>query len=169
MPDFAKALKPLRASTKSFSLAQQLQFLRAQSNRHPMETSAAVTGILPPGEVESTPLGSHYAIRAVYPHHYFHGKVHLSRLSTADLECLMRLMHEKGTVPERDRIIFLDTETTGMQGGTGMCPFLVGLGYFSGDEFHMIQYFIRDFDEEPSMLLALGDLLGRFELVVTYN
>jgi len=72
-------------------------------------------------------------------------------------------------VVSRDAIVFLDTETTGLQGGTGMVPFLVGLGYFEGDEFHSLQYFIRDFDEEPSMLLALGDLLQRFKLVVTYN
>lgn len=134
-----------------------------------METSAAVSEILPPGEVESTPFGSHYAIRTIYSHDYFHGKVHLNRLSTADLECLMKLMREKGTVPDRGRIIFLDTETTGIQGGAGMCPFLAGLGYFAGGEFHMLQYFIRDFDEEPSMLHALAELLGRFDLVITYN
>jgi uncharacterized protein YprB with RNaseH-like and TPR domain len=81
----------------------------------------------------------------------------------------MSLMKEKGNVPPRDRIVFLDTETTGMQGGAGMCPFLVGLGSFIGDDFHMLQYFIRDFDEEPSMLYALGELLSRYELVVTYN
>ena len=134
-----------------------------------MGSTVAVTDILPTGEVESTPLGSHYAVRTVYPHDYFHGRVHLNRLSPADLASLMKLMREKGRVPERGRIVFLDTETTGIQGGTGMCPFLVGLGYFDGDDFHMLQYFIRDFDEEPSMLLALGDLLSRFELVVTYN
>src|SRR5207253_2677646 len=83
--------------------------------------------------------------------------------------CLMTLMREKGTVPERDRIIFLDTETTGIQGGTGMCPFLVGVGFFFGDEFQILQFFIRDFDEEPSMLLALTQLLERFKLVITYN
>ena len=81
----------------------------------------------------------------------------------------MTLMREKGSVPERDRIIFLDTETTGIQGGTGMCPFLVGVGFFSGAEFQIVQFFIRDFDEEPSMLLALTQLLERFKLVITYN
>ena len=81
----------------------------------------------------------------------------------------MTLMHVPGTVPSRDRIIFLDTETTGVQSGAGVCPFLVGIGYFSADEFHMLQYFIRDFDEEPSMLYALGALLERFDMVVTYN
>src|SRR5207237_1184949 len=75
---------------------------------------------LPPGQMESTRLGSHYVVRAAYPHDYFHGKVRLSRLSSSDLQCLMMSMREKGRVPERDRIIFLDTETTGIQGGTGM-------------------------------------------------
>jgi len=180
MGDFAKDLKRLRLkpapidsesclvkyvvagfSPRSFSLAEQLQFLRPRSD--------TVTDILPPGDVHSTPLGSHYVVRTVYPEDYFHGKVLLSRFSSADLECLMNLMREKENVPERGRIVFLDTETTGMQGGAGMCPFLVGLGHFAGDEFHMVQYFIRDFDEEPSMLHALGEFVERFELVVTYN
>jgi hypothetical protein len=50
-----------------------------------------------------------------------------------------------------------------------MVPFLVGLGFFRGDNFHVVQYFIRDFDEEPSMLHALGRMLEQFRLVVTYN
>ena len=124
---------------------------------------------LPPGQMESTRLGSHYVIRAAYPHDYFHGKVRLSRLSSGDLQCLMTFMREKGHVPERDRIIFLDTETTGIQGGTGMCPFLVGAGYFAADDFQVVQFFIRDFDEEPSMLLSLRQLLEQFDLVITYN
>jgi hypothetical protein len=46
---------------------------------------------------------------------------------------------------------------------------MVGLGFFAGDDFHLVQYFIRDFDEEQSMLYALGQLCGRFQLLVTYN
>jgi uncharacterized protein len=152
MPDFAKALKHME---------------RGLTVSGPLTVNAR--SVLPPGEVHSTALGSHYFIHAVYPENHFHGKVRLGRLSSADLDGLMKLMREQGSAPHRDRIIFLDTETTGIQGGAGMCPFLVGLGYFAGEDFHMVQFFIRDFDEEPSMLLALGELLGRFELVVTYN
>src|SRR6266481_3231921 len=101
---------------------------------------------LPPGHIESTPLGSHYVARMAYSHDYFHGRVRLSRLSSADLQCLMTFMREKSNAPERQRIVFLDTETTGIQGGTGICPFLVGVGYFEADEFHVVQFFIRDFD-----------------------
>jgi uncharacterized protein YprB with RNaseH-like and TPR domain len=165
MPDFAKALKQIREPKRVpplFSLTDQLQFLKARF---------AATGfdVLPPGRVESTSLGAHYVIHSSYPEDHFHGKVRLSRLSAGELECLMNLMRKKVAVPERRRIVFLDTETTGIQGGAGMCPFLVGVGYFAGDEFQLVQYFIRDFDEEPSMLLALSELLERFELVITYN
>ena len=133
------------------------------------QTSSTVTGTLAPGEIESTPLGSHYVMRARYPSDYFHGKVRLSRLSSIEVEFLMHLMRDSGAVPSRDRIVFLDTETTGMQNGAGICPFLVGLGYFAGDEFHILQYFLRDFDDEPSMLHALREWMKPFEMVVTYN
>jgi hypothetical protein len=108
-------------------------------------------------------------MQSVFDDDYFHGKVRLSRLASSDLESLMTLMREPKSAPERDRILFLDTETTGLQGGTGMCPFLVGVGFFTGADFQMVQYFIRDFDDEPSMLLALAEHLRRFDLVVTYN
>lgn len=182
MADFARALKQLRGlkgaavnpggdsagaqeltySAVSFSISDQLHFLKSQASR--LQTS-----ILPEGEVHSTPYGSHYVVRAVYPHDHFHGKVLLQRFSASELQSLMALMREEGAAVARDQIIFLDTETTGMQGGAGMCPFLVGVGFFAGDEFHMVQYFIRDFDEDPSMLFALSRLLSRFQLVVTYN
>ena len=164
MPDFRKALRGLeRGLTVSgpppATTSWQLQLANYMVPRP----------ILPAGEIQSNSLGSHYLIHAAYPHDHFHGKVALNRLSSADLLSLITLMREKATVPHRERIVFLDTETTGVQGGTGICPFLVGLGYFIDDNFQMVQFFIRDFDEEPSMLLALGELLQRFDLVVTYN
>ena len=170
MPDFGKALRTLKPparhpavefGARTFSLGEQMQFLKAG-------TRMAAT-LLPAGDVRSNALGSHYLIRTAYAEDYFHGKVRLSRFSTTDLQCLLNLMRVKGSVPSRDRIVFLDTETTGIQGGAGMCPFLVGVGNFAGGEFQMTQYFIRDFDEEPSMLHALAERLQHFELIVTYN
>jgi uncharacterized protein len=179
MGEFGKALRQIDASPsgrgrpaaagEGRSFADELKLLGSHWTKQPAQLALDTSDILPPGQVESTPLGSHYAIRVVHPHDYFHGKVRLSRLSSTDLETFMTLMHVPGSVPARERIIFLDTETTGVQSGAGICPFLVGLGYFSGAEFHMLQYFIRDFDEEPSMLYALGELLEHFDLVVTYN
>src|SRR4051812_16316902 len=120
MPDFAKALRSLKPPVKDWESQLASYVLAGVSPR----------SILPAGEVHRTPLGSHYVIHAVYPEDYFHGKVRLGRFNSPDLKCLMELMREKGSIAERDRIVFLDTETTGIQGGAGMCPFLVGLGYF---------------------------------------
>jgi len=163
MPDFSKALRSLergaKPTTKSWQSALADYVIAGGNPR----------SILPPGEIQSNALGSHYYINKTYSYDHHHGKVLLNRLSPVDLQSLIGVMREDASVPERDRILFLDTETTGVQGGAGICPFLVGLGYFAGEEFQMVQFFIRDFDEEPSMLLALGDLLARFDLVITYN
>jgi uncharacterized protein YprB with RNaseH-like and TPR domain len=133
------------------------------------ESDAGTARVLPAGEEQTSPFGKHYLVRTSFDSEHFHGKVRLGRFSCEELHRLMHLMHDKKSPAHRDSIVFLDTETTGMQGGTGMVPFLVGLGYFEQDNFHVAQYFIRDFDEEPSMLHAIEKILSRFELVITYN
>src|SRR6516164_793965 len=118
MPDFGKALRGLKPATASWQWQLANYVVAGFSPRT----------VLPPGEIQANALGSHYMIHSAYPHDHFHGKVGLNRLSSADLASLITLMREKAIVPHRDRIVFLDTETTGMPGGTGICPFLVGLG-----------------------------------------
>jgi len=174
MPDFSKALRQLRpkespqrqlfhAENPVSSLGSQLAYLKMQSPRH-VEDVAAIQGT-----EETTPLGRHFVVRNTYDGDHYHGNVRLARFSCADLQRFMSVMKSRGNAAPRDSLVFLDTETTGIHGGTGMVPFLVGLGYFEGDDFHMVQYFMRDFDEEPSMLLAIEDFLQRFKMVVTYN
>jgi uncharacterized protein YprB with RNaseH-like and TPR domain len=65
--------------------------------------------------------------------------------------------------------LFLDTETTGLAGGTGTHVFLAGVGAFDGEAFVVRQFFLRDYDEEPAMLLALHDLLCAGNAFVTFN
>ena len=70
---------------------------------------------------------------------------------------------------EPSSLLFLDTETTGLNGGAGTVAFLIGLGKFSGDEFVVTQYLMRDYDEEPFVLAPLLEELERCEAVVTFN
>ncbi len=49
---------------------------------------------------------------------------------------------------------FLDTETTGLAGGTGTCAFLVGVGRITPEGFRVRQFFMRDYGEEASALDA---------------
>ncbi len=65
--------------------------------------------------------------------------------------------------------LFLDTETTGLAGGTGTVAFLIGLGWFEGDAFVTRQLFARDYGEERATLLALRELLGEKHFLVSFN
>lgn len=65
--------------------------------------------------------------------------------------------------------VFLDTETSGLAGGTGTYAFMIGIGKFVDDEFHLSQYFMRDLIEEPAHLAALSGALEGCKVLVTYN
>jgi uncharacterized protein YprB with RNaseH-like and TPR domain len=65
--------------------------------------------------------------------------------------------------------VFLDTETTGLSGGTGTAAFLVGIGFVEGERFRVRQYFMRDYHEEPALLAGLARDLDGFRYLVTFN
>ncbi len=65
--------------------------------------------------------------------------------------------------------LFLDTETTGLAGGTGTVAFLIGLGWFEGDGFVTLQLFARDYSEERATLLHLKELLRERAFLVSFN
>lgn len=58
---------------------------------------------------------------------------------------MVRLM-EPGELPAQltpDKILYLDTETTGLSGGAGTVAFLVGVGYLIEEGFLVHQYLMR--------------------------
>src|SRR5512133_2789739 len=65
--------------------------------------------------------------------------------------------------------IFLDTETSGLAGGTGTYAFLVGAARFIDGEFVLKQFFMRDPAEEPALLEALSAFLAPGQALVTFN
>lgn len=70
-----------------------------------------------------------------------------------------------------ERLAFLDIETTGLMGATGVYPFLVGLGYFESSESRFVceQFFMQDYPLEPALLAHLMDRLDGFDAFVTFN
>ncbi|HLZ20172.1 MAG TPA: ribonuclease H-like domain-containing protein [Smithellaceae bacterium] len=65
--------------------------------------------------------------------------------------------------------LFLDTETTGLSGGTGTMAFLIGLGWFEDGAFHVHQILARDFGEEKAALVYLQEIAARKKFLVTFN
>jgi uncharacterized protein YprB with RNaseH-like and TPR domain len=65
--------------------------------------------------------------------------------------------------------LFLDTETTGLAGGTGTMAFLIGLGWFEDGHFQVRQILARDFGEEAAALACLKDVAAQKKFLVTFN
>jgi len=71
-----------------------------------------------------------------------------------------------GEEPEREALLFIDTETTGLAGGTGTIAFVLGLARLEDDVVHVRQYFLTSFTAEAAMLAhALGWMSSASHLV----
>ncbi len=83
---------------------------------------------------------------------------------------LSTLAHDESLITYTARdMLFLDTETTGLAGGTGTVPFLIGVGFFADSGFRVCQYLMRDYDEETAVLQEVLDMLRKYPAVSSYN
>ena len=68
-----------------------------------------------------------------------------------------------------EKWLFLDTETTGLSGGTGTYAFLIGIAWWDSGGLQVEQFLMRDFSEEHSVLLELAERLAERPVLVTFN
>lgn len=121
------------------------------------------------GEVVETGEGPLLCVRRDYALDHRHGRSLLAD-AFADVAPALPLLARPGEEPADARnLLFLDTETTGLAGGTGTYAFLVGVGWIEDGRFLVTQYFMRDLDEEPALLAALGPRLAAASGIVTFN
>jgi len=113
--------------------------------------------------------GTCFIIENRYPLTYLYGGYPLSEAMKIDMDLLKRVCPDLRQGTGVSDFMFLDTETTGLSGGTGTVAFLIGVGFFEKNAFVLRQYFMRDYDEEPSMLRALNELLSKYRGLVTFN
>lgn len=121
------------------------------------------------GEVVETPFGRHFETEKLYERHRRHGSMDISNLLELPEDLLGALSGEEAKPSPVGRWAFLDTETTGLAGGTGTYAFLVGVGRICPDGFRVRQFFMRDYGEEASLLWALSEHLAGFDVLITYN
>jgi uncharacterized protein len=76
----------------------------------------------------------------------------------------------KGPAPARwEDVLFLDTETTGLAGGTGTYVFLLGIAYFAEGELVLRQHLLHDIGHERAFVAALQNEVERFHACASYN
>src|SRR5690606_16858678 len=71
-------------------------------------------------------------------------------------------------LPLEDLLLF-DTETTGLAGGTGTLPFVVGLGWFEAGRLRLCQLLLERPGQEAPILRFLESRLEKASCLVTYN
>lgn len=86
-------------------------------------------------------------VENVIPASTRHGTVRYADIHTAALDSFTG-----GIEPDRDELVFIDTETTGLAGGSGTLAFLLGLARLRGDSVEVRQYFLTRFAGESAML-----------------
>lgn len=144
----------------------------AQQAGHARELRAgAVTQLtgLTGGREVATAKGAHLEVERWWAPLSRHGRIDIGALIELPGD-LYHAVSEGGARPaEPGAWAFLDTETTGLAGGSGTCAFLIGVGRITPQGFRLRQFFLRDFAEEPSVLEALSEELAGARTLVTYN
>ena len=125
-----------------------------------------------PDPIEPEPRRALQVFENVYPPETRYGKLKIADALAVGGEVLRYLSRDEAFRDlDLSTTVFLDLETTGLAGGTGTIPFLVGLGYFRERTFAVAQYFLGDPSEESRMLQELSRFFAEmnFKSVLTYN
>ncbi len=170
MADLAEQLAVLRRKiahveercAKKYSTPQALEPPTEREPEAPLESVV-------PGVVVETTHGQHFQCEQMYARHRRHGSIDISDLAELPGDLLEAL--SGGTIRDcpAGRWAFLDTETTGLAGGSGTYAFLIGIGSIELGGFRVRQFFMRDHNEERSQLQAVAEYLSQFDVLITYN
>jgi hypothetical protein len=68
-----------------------------------------------------------------------------------------------------ERLLFLDTETTGLAGGTGTTAFMVGVAWIEGRVLRLAQWLLAGFAGEAALLERVAERFGRADAIVSFN
>src|SRR5947209_5852302 len=160
------------------SAADKFSRLAALKPSRPMPARSAA--IRTPGEddtlgrllgagIATNHFGEHLAIRNWFSTPEF------AEPACTTLELLSRTRDESvsrktlAALQDPEKWLFLDTETTGLAGGTGTYAFLIGLAWWDAGGLQVEQFFMRDFAEEHSLLQELSQCVAERPVLVTFN
>jgi uncharacterized protein YprB with RNaseH-like and TPR domain len=111
-----------------------------------------------------------------YPLHVRYGRISIADGLQLDRDLVAKLVRGSSREDEPEefdlsRALFIDLETTGLAGGTGTLPFLVGMGFYRNDRFQVVQHFLEDPAGEGVFIAGLRRFFEEmdFRSIVTYN
>ncbi|NWG34775.1 MAG: ribonuclease H-like domain-containing protein [Chloroflexi bacterium] len=153
------------------SLADKLKTLGVKTARAlptpPKSDSYSIDSVVA-GTFLPTPRGEVFVAEQRFSNSHLYGSSPL--LSSFPLSVIAQWANDPAIASRPlSKFAFLDTETSGLAGGTGTYAFLVGAARFVEDAFVVRQFFMRDPAEEPALLEGLANFLAPCEGLVTFN
>jgi uncharacterized protein YprB with RNaseH-like and TPR domain len=125
---------------------------------------------LPVGALRDTPHGPLHLIERWLEPEHCHGRVPVQGALGADATMLARLALDPALEGlDLSRMLIFDTETTGLAGGAGTVPFLIGLAFFEDGVLKVEQLFLPNFGAEAPMLHHLARRMSEASCLVSYN
>ncbi|MEI7590497.1 MAG: ribonuclease H-like domain-containing protein [Deltaproteobacteria bacterium] len=114
--------------------------------------------------------GRFFLVEEIFKKTQQHGKIAIGELANVCTKALSLLAKDTDIAKHNiTDAIFIDLETTGLAGGTGTFPFMIGIGWFDGNNFILQQLFSRDHSEEKASLTYLLEMANDRRFVVTFN
>jgi uncharacterized protein YprB with RNaseH-like and TPR domain len=144
------------------SLAARLQRLAAREStapRHKPDLASIARALR--GDVCSDGV---IIVERALPLTHVHGRVPFARICEAPLD-----FFAGGVEPDRAKLLFIDTETTGLSGGTGTVAFVLGLARIRGHSVEVRQYLLTSFAGEAAMLAHALEWIAPDTHLVSFN
>lgn len=158
--------KPRPTETVPSADLTPLHFMNYQDD---LQHAAPIENVVP-GQVIKNNHGQYFNVEARYPLQADYGKYPLSHLLDVPMESIALITGDDRWHSLRwQDVLFIDTETTGLEIAAGTVAFLIGVGYIDGADFVVRQVFMRDFDEEMALLHDLQTLCGRYQALASFN
>jgi uncharacterized protein YprB with RNaseH-like and TPR domain len=180
LPDRSPLLSQLRAQMdrigKKLDRAPRPPFRPQQDEDYadaPFEArinAFALTSSPLPGERSEGADGPLRMVRTEYAEDHCHGTVPVnSALSAVAADIAVLALDSTLAEVDLSRALYIDTETTGLAGGTGTLPFLIGMAWFEGRNLCVEQMLLEKPGLEAPMLTRLAERIAVSSVIVSFN
>lgn len=134
----------------------------------PSPARASIDALWPESRLEGTHGAIHYREYRYAPE-YRYGSETPSHLLSRFRQPPLLVAGDDAQELNFSTALFLDTETTGLSGGTGTYVFLIGAARFRDGEFVLRQFFLQDLHQERALLQALDEFAQGCTGLVSFN
>lgn len=150
---------------KLLAIAREIKGKSSNGTSRPRE-------VWPDSEITATPISGYKIFENTFSLEAKYGRVKIGEGLKIDGSILALLSRDENFKPlDLSSALFLDLETTGLSGGVGVLPFLIGVGYFTACSFEIRQFFLGEPAEEMAMLEEFNRFLEdyNFTSIISFN